>query len=60
MTKLEELRKRIEEITVEMLTLLKTRTEISQEIGEIKNKQGMSVSNESREELSESESLTAI
>ena len=50
MTKLEELRKRIEEITVEMLTLLKTRTEISQEIGEIKNKQGMSVSNESRED----------
>jgi aspartate aminotransferase len=50
MTKLEELRKRIEEITIEMLFLLKTRTEISQEIGKIKNKQGMSVSNESRED----------
>ena len=50
MTELEELRKKIEEITIEMLTLLKTRTEISQEIGKIKNKEGMSVSNESRED----------
>ena len=29
MTELEELRKKIEEITIEMLTLLKTRTEIA-------------------------------
>ena len=50
MTKLEELRKKIEEITIEMLSLLKTRTEIAQEIGKIKNKEGMSVSNESRED----------
>ena len=50
MTELEKLRKRIEEITIEMLTLLKTRTEIAQEIGKIKNQQGMSVSNESRED----------
>lgn len=50
MTELEELRKKIEEITIEMLSLLKTRTEIAQEIGKIKSKQGMSVSNESREE----------
>ena len=50
MTELEELRKKIEEITIEMLTLLKTRTEIAQDIGKIKNKEGMSVSNESREE----------
>ena len=50
MTELEELRKKIEEITIEMLTLLKTRTEIAQEIGKIKNKEGMSVSNESRED----------
>jgi aspartate aminotransferase len=49
MTELEELRKKIEEITVGMLSLLKTRTEIAQEIGKIKNQQGMSVSNESRE-----------
>jgi len=49
MTELEELRKKIEEITIEMLSLLKTRTEIAQEIGKIKNKEGMSVSNESRE-----------
>ena len=55
MTELEELRKKIEEITIEMLSLLKTRTEIAQEIGKIKNKEGMSVSNESREdELRES------
>ena len=50
MTELEELRKKIEEITLEMLSLLKTRTEIAQEIGKIKNQQGMSVSNESRED----------
>jgi len=50
MTELEELRKKIEEITVEMLSLLKTRTEIAQEIGKIKNEQGMSVQNESRED----------
>ena len=50
MTELEDLRKKIEEITIEMLALLKTRTEIAQEIGKIKNKEGMSVSNESRED----------
>ena len=50
MTELEELRNKIEEITVQMLSLLKTRTEIVQEIGKIKNEQGMSVSNESRED----------
>ena len=49
MTELEELRKRIETITIEMLSLLKTRTEIAQKIGKIKNQQGMSVSIESRE-----------
>ena len=49
MTELEELRKKIEEITIEMLSLLKTRNEIAQEIGKIKNQHGMSVSNESRE-----------
>jgi len=50
MTELEELRKKIERITIEMLSLLKTRTEIAQEIGKIKNKEGMSVSNELRED----------
>jgi aspartate aminotransferase len=50
MTELEELRKRIEEITIEMLSLLKTRTDIAQEIGKIKNQRGMSVSSESRED----------
>ena len=49
MTELEELRKRIETITIEMVSLLKTRTEIAQKIGKIKNQQGMSVSIESRE-----------
>ena len=43
MTELEELRKKIEAITVEMLSLLKTRTEIAQEIGKIKNEQGLSL-----------------
>ncbi|MBC8250062.1 MAG: aminotransferase class I/II-fold pyridoxal phosphate-dependent enzyme [Candidatus Nitrosopelagicus sp.] len=50
MTELEELRKRIEKITIEMLSLLKTRTEIAQAIGKIKKKEGMSISNESRED----------
>ena len=50
MTELEELRKKIEIVTIEMLALLKTRTEIAQKIGKIKNQQGMSVSNESRED----------
>ena len=50
MTEIDELRKKIEIITIEMLSLLKTRTEIAQEIGKIKNQQGMSVSNESRED----------
>tara|TARA_B110000014_G_scaffold248083_1_gene222138 strand:+ start:150 stop:1505 length:1356 start_codon:yes stop_codon:yes gene_type:complete len=50
MTELDELRKKIEEITIEMLSLLKTRSEIAQEIGKIKNREGMSVSNESRED----------
>ena len=49
MTELEELRKKIEIVTIEMLALLKTRTEIAKEIGKIKNQEGMSVSNESRE-----------
>jgi len=49
MTELEELRKKIEIVTIEMLALLKTRTEIAQKIGKIKNQEGMSVSNESRE-----------
>ena len=35
MTELEELRKKIEEITIEMLSLLQTRTEIAKEIGKI-------------------------
>ena len=42
MTEIDELRKKIEVITIEMLSLLKTRTEIAQEIGKIKNQQGMS------------------
>ena len=50
MTEIDELRKKIETITIEMLLLLKTRTEISQQIGKIKSEKGMSVSNESRED----------
>ena len=49
MTELEELRKKIEEITIDMLSLLKKRNDIAQEIGKIKNQEVMSVSNESRE-----------
>ena len=50
MTELDELRKEIEEITIQMLSNLKTRTDIAEKIGRIKSEQGMSVSNESRED----------
>ena len=45
MTELEELRKKIEEITIQMLSLLKTRTEIAQEIGKIKHQQANTYDN---------------
>ena len=50
MTELDKLRKKINDLTIEMLSLLKERTDIAQEIGRIKNEQGKSITDESREE----------
>ena len=49
MSDIEKLRKEMENITTDMLKLLKLRTEISKEIGNLKNEQGLTVTDESRE-----------
>ena len=49
MSDIEKLRKEMEKITTDMLKLLKLRTEISKEIGNLKNEQGLTVTDESRE-----------
>ena len=49
MTELDNIREKITEITLEMLKLLKTRTDLSKEIGNTKQNLGMSISDESRE-----------
>ena len=50
MSDIEELRKEMEQITTNMLKLLKSRTDIAKEIGHLKNKQGLTVTDESRED----------
>lgn len=49
MSDIEELRNKIDEITLEMVGLLKTRTEIAKKIGEIKKTLGKGVTDEVRE-----------
>ena len=49
MTELNNLREKINEITLEMLKLLKTRTDLSKEIGNTKQNLGMNISDEVRE-----------
>jgi aspartate aminotransferase len=49
MSDIEELRKEMEQITMDMLKLLKSRTYIAKEIGNLKNKQGLTVTDETRE-----------
>jgi len=49
MTELDNLRQKINEITLEMIKLLKMRTDLSKEIGNTKQELGMSVADESRE-----------
>ena len=48
MTELDNLREKINEITLEMLKLLKIRSDLSKEIGNTKENLGMSISDESR------------
>jgi len=50
MSDIEEHRKNIEEITLEMIKLLKTRTDIAKQIGDAKANLGMTVTDEERED----------
>ena len=50
MSDIEEHRKKIEEITLEMIKLLKTRTDIAKQIGDAKASLGMAVTDEERED----------
>ena len=49
MANIDELRNRMDQVTLEMIKLLKTRTDIAKEIGEIKKNIGKSVTDELRE-----------
>ncbi|MFQ5782716.1 MAG: aminotransferase class I/II-fold pyridoxal phosphate-dependent enzyme [Nitrosopumilus sp.] len=50
MSDINDLRNRMDEVTLEIIKLLKTRTDIAKEIGEIKKSIGKGVTDESREE----------
>jgi len=50
MLDIEEHRKKIEEITLEMIKLLKTRTDVAKQIGDAKASLGMTVTDEERED----------
>jgi len=50
MSDINQLRNRIDEITIEMIKMLKIRTDISKEIGEIKKNIGKGVTDETRED----------
>ena len=50
MSDIEKLRIEMEKITTDMLRLLKSRTDIAKEIGDLKSKQGRVVSDETRED----------
>ena len=50
MSEIEELRMKIEEITLEMIKMLKTRTDVARQIGNVKASLGMTVTDEERED----------
>ena len=50
MTEINELRSKMDEITIEMIRMLKNRNDIAKEIGEIKKSLGKGVTDESRED----------
>ena len=50
MSDIEEHRKKIEEITLEMIKLLKTRTDVAKQIGDAKASLGLTVTDEERED----------
>jgi len=47
---IDQLRNKVDEVTIDMIKLLKKRTEYAKEIGEIKKNQGLNVTDEVREE----------
>ena len=49
MSDIEKLREEVEKITADMLKLLKSRTDIAKEIGNLKSQQGRVIADESRE-----------
>lgn len=49
MSDIESLRNRMDEVTIEMIKLLKTRTDIAREIGEVKKTIGKGITDEARE-----------
>lgn len=58
MSDINQLRNRIDEITMEMIKMLKMRTDISKEIGEIKKNIGKGVTDETREDNLRSKIIT--
>lgn len=50
MSDINDLRNKIEEVTLQMIKLLKTRTDIAKEIGEVKKNIGKGITDETREE----------
>ncbi|MCI4432625.1 MAG: aminotransferase class I/II-fold pyridoxal phosphate-dependent enzyme [Nitrosopumilus sp.] len=50
MAEINELRDKMDEITIEMIKMLKTRTNVSKEIGEIKKSTGKGITDETRED----------
>ena len=50
MSDINDLRNRMDEVTLEMIKLLKTRTDIAKEIGEVKKNIGKGVTDEIRED----------
>ena len=50
MSNIDQLRNKIDEITIQMLKLLKERTEAAKQIGQLKKSSGLSVHDEKREE----------
>ncbi len=58
MSDINQLRNRIDEITIEMIKMLKMRTDISKEIGEIKKNIGKGVTDEIREDNLRSKIIT--
>ena len=50
MSDINELRNKMDAVTVEMINLLKTRTNIAKEIGEVKKNIGKGVADEERED----------